>query len=208
MNDTMIGEYLKCYKDIEYFAEHLNIKLTDIQKKALSLYNEGHAISFDTRYELKEATAIYVLWYVIFNQDKTVVMLGNVHLNAMKLLEHVVDLYAKMPKEFKVQINMSSRTSLRLTNGCTIIARALTPSSLRGMSTSLVVIDEFDLPARKEYTKEFFMNSMPQMLSTNSKIILNTSASIHNCSDFMFDMSFIIRMSKILIAPVKENNYA
>jgi hypothetical protein len=151
----MVKEYLKCSKDPVYFAEtymkivHVDrglipLKLFDYQKRMINLMAENRfVISAQSRQSGKTTTACaFILWYIIFNADKTVGMLANKGETAREILSRVKLAYQYLPKWMQHGIVDFNKGSFVLENNSKVIAASTSNDNVRGFSFSFILLDE------------------------------------------------------------------
>lgn len=87
-------------------------------------------------------TVAYLLYYMLFNQDKALCILANKLSQAQEILERLQTAYINLPKWMQVGVEEWNKRSIKLENGCSILAAATSSDSVRGRSYALVFIDE------------------------------------------------------------------
>lgn len=116
--------------------------------------------------------SIYVLWYIITNVDKGVLICANKQKTSVEILSRIKMAYEMLPSWLKPGVVKWSQTAIEFSNGCKISAEATSPSSGRSMSISCLICDEFAfLPPGVE---EAFLQSVFPVVSSSktSQIIL------------------------------------
>jgi superfamily II RNA helicase len=90
LTEDEVREYVKCAEDPIYFIERyvkiitldkgfVNISLYPFQKQAIQDINENRRVILKAGRQLGKTTMVvgYILWYILFNQDKFVAILAN-----------------------------------------------------------------------------------------------------------------------------------
>ncbi|CAB4162852.1 large terminase protein [uncultured Caudovirales phage] len=179
----LFQEYIKCSQDVVYFTETymkiisideglINFKLYPYQKEMLKNYKDNRFnITTTARQAGKSTTTCaYILWYIIFNPDKTVALLANKGDTAREILGRVQLAYQHLPKWLQQGVREWNKGSFELENNSRVIAAATSASAIRGYSINLLFIDE---AAFIENWDEFFTSVYPTISSgSDSKIIL------------------------------------
>lgn len=179
----MVAEYLKCAEDPVYFTETymkiinvdkglVNFKLYDYQKKMLrSMQNERYTIIATARQAGKSTTTCaFILWYILFNTDKTVALLANKGETAREILGRVQLAYQHLPKWLQQGVKEWNKGSFELENNSRVLAAATSSDAIRGYSINLLFIDE---AAFIDTWDEFFTSVYPTISSgQESKIVL------------------------------------
>jgi hypothetical protein len=180
---TMLEEYVKCSKDVVYFTEKymkiinvdrglINFTLYDYQKEMLhNMQHERFNIIATARQAGKSTvTCAYILWYIIFNTEKTVALLANKGETAREILGKVQLAYQHLPKWLQQGVVEWNKGSFVLENNSRVLAAATSSSAIRGYSINLLFIDE---AAHIDNWEDFFTSVFPTITSgTTSKVVL------------------------------------
>jgi hypothetical protein len=179
----LVQEYIKCSQDVVYFTETymkiinvdkglVNFKLYPYQKHMLlSFANNRFNIVTTARQAGKSTTTCaFILWYIIFNKEKTVALLANKGDTAREILGRIQLAYQHLPKWLQQGIKEWNKGSFELENNSRVIAAATSTDSIRGYSINMLFIDE---AAFIENWDDFFTSVYPTISSgTESKIVL------------------------------------
>lgn len=179
----LVEEYLKCSKDPVYFTETymkiinvdkglMNFKLYPYQRKMLESFadNRFNIITTARQAGKSTTTCAFILWYIIFNPEKTVALLANKGDTAREILGRIQLAYQHLPKWLQQGVKEWNKGSFVLENDSRVIASATSSDAIRGYSINLLFIDE---AAFIENWDEFFTSVYPTISSgTESKIIL------------------------------------
>lgn len=179
----LIEEWLKCAKDPVYFIEtymkiiHIDeglvsFKLRDYQLEMLdAMVNNRYTIIGTARQAGKSTTTCgYILWYIIFNPEKTVALLANKAETAREILGKVQLAYQHLPKWIQHGIVEWNKGSVVLENGSRVLATATSSDNIRGFTVNLLFIDE---AAHIENWEDFFASVFPTISSgLSSKVVL------------------------------------
>ena len=185
----LVQEYMKCQQDPVYFTETY-MKIISINEGLTSFhmyeYQKEMVRSFkDNRYSIvttarqagkSTTTCAFILWYIIFNPDKTVALLANKGDTAREILGRVQLAYQHLPKWLQQGVVEWNKGSFVLENNSRVLAAATSASAIRGYSINLLFIDE---AAFIENWDEFFTSVYPTISSgSESKIISNLSKAL------------------------------
>lgn len=179
----MIDEYRKCSDDPIYFINNyvniinvdkglIPIKLFDYQKKMIEsmAYNRYTIITTARQVGKTTATISFILWYVLFNADKTVALLANKGETAREILSKVQLAYEHLPQWLQQGMVEWNKGSVVLENNSRVIASTTSTSAIRGYSINLLFIDE---AAFIDNWDEFFTSVFPTISSGEStKVVL------------------------------------
>jgi hypothetical protein len=179
----IVAEYAKCSEDVVYFVEKymkiinvdhglMNFKLYDYQKEMLkAMVEERYTIIATARQAGKSTvTCAFILWYIIFNSDKTVALLANKGDTAREILGRIQLAYQYLPKWLQQGVSEWNKGSFELENNSRVIAAATSSDNIRGYSINLIFIDE---AAFIENWDEFFTSVYPTISSgASTKLVL------------------------------------
>lgn len=179
----LLDEYIKCSQDPLYFCEtymkiihvdkgEIPFILHDYQKEMLqSMVDNRYTIITTARQVGKSTTTCgYILWYIIFNPEKTVALLANKGETAREILGKIRFAYEHLPKWLQQGVVEWNKGSIALENESRVIAAATSASAIRGYAISLLFIDE---AAHILNWDEFFTSVFPTISSGDTtKIVL------------------------------------
>jgi hypothetical protein len=183
-----IQEYIRCSKDPIYFIETyakiislddgiVPFKLYSFQKELiLGIHNNRHVVGMWPRQFGKSQTvAAYFAWYVLFNDNKTTVILGNKQSIAIEIFGRVQFIIENLPMWLQQGIVEWNKKSLVLENGSRCIAAASSASAVRGFSVSLLLLDEF-AHLNNNLAEDFIASVFPTLSSseTSKMVIIST----------------------------------
>ena len=179
----LINEWIKCSEDIVYFVKNymkivhvdkglVNFVPYDYQVEMLeSMSKERYCIFTTSRQAGKSTTTCgYILWYILFNENKNVALLANKAETAREILGRIQLAYQHLPKWMQQGIIEWNKGSFHLENGSRVLATATSANNIRGFSINLLFIDE---AAFIENWDEFFTSVYPTISSgTSTQVIL------------------------------------
>jgi hypothetical protein len=157
-----IQEYQKCMKDPAYFARtyikviNLNdglvpFNLYPYQDKMFEHFNNNRfSIVLACRQSGKSVSSIvYLLWYAIFNSEKTIAILANKGATAREMLSRIALAIENLPFFLQPGCKVFNKGSIVFSNNSKIFAAATSSSSVRGQScvtgdTKICICDEND----------------------------------------------------------------
>jgi hypothetical protein len=179
----LIAEWVKCSEDPLYFIRNY-MKIITLDN-GLQLFNpypyqeemiksfveERYSIVTTARQAGKSTTTVaFILWFILFQEDKTVALLANKGETAREILGRVQLAYQHLPRWLQQGIKEWNKGSFELENNSRVIAAATSASAIRGYTINLLFIDE---AAHIDNWDEFFTSVYPTISSgKESKIIL------------------------------------
>ena len=180
-------EYARCMKDPSYFATTyckiisldeglVPFKLYPYQEKMFEAFDKNRFnIVLACRQSGKSISSVaYLLWYALFHTEKTVAVMANKGATAREMLGRISLMLENLPFFLQPGCKALNKGSIEFSNNSRIVAAATSGSSIRGMSVSLLYLDEF---AFVENAAEFYTSTYPVISSgTNTKIIITSTA--------------------------------
>lgn len=190
MDDKLMLEWHRCRKDIIYFAEkyfhivdpdkgRVKIQLYEYQKRMLKAFvgddeeKKRHSVCLSSRQIGKTTiSTIYMVWYAIFSEDKTVAVLANKEKTAIEIVRRIQLAYGELPLWLQQGIKEKNKGSMTLENGTRIISGSTASSGIRGETINLLFLDEFAFVPSN--VADDFMTSVYPTISKSekSKIII------------------------------------
>ncbi len=185
---AQVKELLKCSQDPIYFIENyvmiqhptkgaIPFILYDYQKELLHNYHHNrYNIILSARQTGKSTTsAAFLLWYAIFHDDKTVLIVANRNSNAMEMISRIRYAYEYLPTWLKpgVADDGWNKHGVGFDNKSRIVSQATSEDSGRGMSISLLFCDEFAF-VRGGIQELFWASISPTLATGGSCIIAST----------------------------------
>jgi len=183
----LLQEYKKCMDSPVYFVENYVkvISLDDgmvpfvlypYQRDMFKQFQENRFnVVLACRQSGKSISACaYLLWYVLFNPEKTVAILANKGATAREMLNRITLMLENIPFFLQPGSKALNKGSLEFSNNSRIIAAATSGSSIRGMSVNLLYLDEF---AFVERAAEFYTSTYPVISAgKDTKVIVTSTA--------------------------------
>jgi len=135
----------------------------------------------------------YLLWYAMFKPDSTILVAAHKQSGASEIMQRIRYAYESVADHIRAGVTEYNKNSMSFDNGSRIISTTTTENTGRGLSLTLIYLDEFAfVPPR--IAKEFWTALSPT-LSTGGKCIVtstpnsddDTFATIWNESNKLFD---------------------
>lgn len=118
--------------------------------------------------------AAYLLWYVLFNDFKEVLIAAHKDQAAREILKRVKLAVEHLPHWLQQGVIRWDQTKIEFENGSSILAVATSSSAARGGSFALVYLDEYAFVAQN-LADEFFGSVYPTISSGSSTKMIVTS---------------------------------
>jgi hypothetical protein len=145
------------------------------QKRLIETYhNYRYSISLMPRQSGKSTSAAgYLLWYAMFVPDSTILVAAHKYTGAQEIMQRIRYAYENCPDYIKAGVTTYNKGSLDFENGSRIVSATTTENTGRGMSITLLYLDEFAF-VRPSIAKEFWTAITPT-LSTGGKAIITST---------------------------------
>jgi hypothetical protein len=183
----LVKEYARCMNDPVYFCEKyvkvialdkglVSFELYPYQKNMFEHFNNNRFnIVLACRQSGKSISACaYLLWYALFNGEKTIAVMANKGATAREMLGRITLMLENIPFFLQPGCKALNKGSIEFSNNSRVVAAATSGSSIRGMSVNLLYLDEF---AFVERATEFYTSTYPVVSSgKETKIIVTSTA--------------------------------
>jgi len=185
-----IEEWKKCAADVIYFAKQCKlmtpegiqyIELRPYQEKYLRhLEQHNMSIYLAARQSGKTTTsAIFLLWYILFNFDKNALVLGNKGKTAKEILDKIKKIFYELPFYLRPGVEKWNEMELVFDNGCRIMAETTTTRSGISFTFHCVLADEF-AHIMPNILDEFYENLLPVITAAKARLILSSTQNGRN----------------------------
>jgi len=169
--DEEVEDYIKCMQDVIYFASKCYVMtpeglqpciLRDYQVDYLRhLQNNRFSIFLAVRQCGKSVTtAIYCLWKMLFNVDKSGLILSKSAAAGVDLLGKIKDMFLNLPYYLKPGIYKWNQHEIAFDNNSNICTEAFSPTAGLGKTINFLILDEFAWCPNNE-VELFYMNIIP-----------------------------------------------
>jgi len=147
----------------------------EYQERLIDTYhNYRFSISLMPRQTGKSTSAAgYLLWYSMFVTDSTILVASHKYLGAQEIMQRIRYAYELCPNHIRAGATSYNKGSLEFDNGSRIVSQTTTENTGRGMSITLLYLDEFAF-VRPTIAKEFWTSITPT-LSTGGKAIITST---------------------------------
>jgi hypothetical protein len=181
-----ILELKRCMTDPIYFMEKYLVVnhptkglvpfvMYEYQKKMVhAVHNNKDVIILASR-QLGKTTviAMYILWFALFNNDKTCVIASKTMDHAVEIMSRIKTGYEELPNWIKAGCKFFNLTRIEFDNGSKIKCEATTEKTGRGGSPSILMIDEISFINPRVQQKMWA--SITPSLSTGGKFVLTST---------------------------------
>lgn len=184
-----LSDFIKCcdpHTGYKYFMENffyiqhptrgaMQYHPYDYQEELIDTYhNYRYAIALMGRQMGKTVSAAgYLLWYSMFVSDSTILIAANKLTSANEIMTRVRYAYENCPDHIRSGVTTYNKFSIEFENGSRIVSATTTLTTGRGMSISLLYLDEFAF-VPPTIAKEFW-TSISATLATGGKCIITST---------------------------------
>ena len=181
-----VREMARCTLDPLYFMEKymwiqhpvkgkIPFVAYEYQKRLIDAYWKNiSVVALLPRQTGKTTTAAgYLLWYAMFNPNVTILIAANKFRAATEIMDRVKFAYEELPDWLRAGVATYNVQDIRFDNGSRIKSTTTTPDSGRGMSISLLYLDEFAFV--KPRIAEEFWTAMSPTLATGGRCIITST---------------------------------
>ena len=188
-SDAELTEFAKCADPIDgpmyflnnfFYIQHptrgkLLYQPFEYQKRLIENYHRNRfSISLMPRQTGKSTSAAgYLLWYAMFVPDSTILVAAHKYLGAQEIMQRIRYAYELCPNHIRAGAVSYNKGSLEFDNGSRIVSQTTTENTGRGMSITLLYLDEFAF-VRPTIAKEFWTSITPTLSTGGTAIITST----------------------------------
>ena len=183
---AQLREIAKCANNPLYFMEKfmwiqhptkgkIPFEAYEYQKRLVECYWKNvSSIALLPRQSGKTTTAAgFLLWYAMFEPNVTILIAANKFRAATEIMDRIKFAYEELPDYIRAGVATYNVQDIKFDNGSRIKATTTTPDSGRGMSISLLYLDEFAFV--KPRIAEEFWTAMAPTLATGGKCIITST---------------------------------
>lgn len=184
-----LEELKKCYDPVNgpyhFITNYIYIQHTTKGRMKLALYdyqiellksyhNSRKNINLISRQMGKSTVAgAYLLWYAMFVSDSTILVASNKHTGALEIMQRIRFAYESIPDFIRAGVVAYNKKSIEFDNGSRIISQTTTENTGRGLSISLLYLDEFAF-VRTNIADDLWTSLSPT-LATGGKCIITST---------------------------------
>lgn len=180
-----VEELVRCVEDPIYFIRNyikiiqldrgaIPLDLYEFQETAIKTIIENRFVIAKWPRQSGKSTIFlaYLLHYILFNKNVSVVILANKADTAQELLSRLQFAYENLPSWMQQGIVTWNKRNIILENGSKIKAAATSSASVRGGSYNCIVLDEF-AHIDNNLAEQFFRSVYPTISSgKSSKVVI------------------------------------
>jgi len=114
------------------------VNMFDLELSTHHKYYTNEILSHNTT-----IASIYILWYMLFNKNKSIAMLGNKEETSREIMDRLREAYEMLPLWMQPGVVIWNKKSIKLSNKSKAFTAATTASGIRGKAINFLLLDEF-----------------------------------------------------------------
>jgi len=178
-----IQEFVRCADPKYFISTYCKINhpsrglipfaLYDHQRETLDAYVEYNYTVVDHSRQTGDSvvTAAYLLWYVMFNDNKSVMVLNSKDAIAVEFMQRIRTMYEHLPAWLKWTTAYNNKHDIQFDNNSRIISRHASCCATRGMALNLLVLHDCEW-VRNDTMQETLDAAYPCIACDRSKVIV------------------------------------
>ena len=194
-------ELVRCARDPKYFINnYVYIKhpvrgqilfdMYDYQEEMIDNFvsNRYNIVLASRQVGKTETSSAYLLWYALFHDQKTILILSNKSDGAMEIISKIQNAYEELPHWLKPGIDEDSwnKHECRFDNKSRILAGATSEDSARGLAISLLYLDEFAF-VKTHLQEKFWTSVLPTLSCLAGDTLIFTQDGLKEIEEFHVD---------------------
>lgn len=179
VEDMKIGDNISTIKGVDkissIYKNYLPTRMGDITVSSAdkSLYTDN-IVSHNTT-----TSALFMLWYILFNVDKGALVLGDKRATAVEILDKMKKIFRELPYFLKPGVVKWNEGEISFDNGCRIMAQATTQNSGIGFTFHCVLADEF-AHVDPNMVRKFYSQIFPTVTASKAKFMITSTQNGRN----------------------------
>lgn len=174
LRDFQVGDYIMTI-DGPQLINKVTRNTTKVCMCDMSVESEDHRyytngiLSHNTT-----SSAMFLLWYILFNTDKNAIVLGNKGKTAKEILSKVKQVFLEVPYFLKPGVEKWNENEVVFDNGCRILTETTVAEPAIGFTLHCVLLDEFAHIA-PNIQETFYSNIFPTIDAANAKLMITST---------------------------------
>lgn len=174
LKDFHVGDYIMTI-DGPQLVHRVSKNPTKVCMCDISVESEDHRyytngiLSHNTT-----SSAMFLLWYILFNTDKNAIVLGNKGKTAKEILSKVKQVFLEVPYFLKPGVEKWNENEVVFDNGCRILTETTVAEPAIGFTLHCVLLDEFAHIA-PNIQETFYSNIFPTIDAANAKLMITST---------------------------------
>jgi hypothetical protein len=182
----LVQELVRCRRDPIYFIRNyvflqhpkrgkMLFNLYDYQEELVRcIHDNKRVIALISRQMGKTQTiSMYLLWYAMFHDDKTIVIASKNNGHAMEIMDRIRFAYEELPHWLKAGCRYYNKHNIEFDNGSRIKSEATSEKTGRGLAISKLYLDELAFISPRIQTDMW--RSLQPTLSTGGDLIISST---------------------------------
>jgi hypothetical protein len=133
------------------------------------------------------SVSIYILWFILFHDDKGVMMVANKSSTVIEIMDKIKSIYKYLPFFLKRGVYNWGQKKISLENGCRVQTEARSKSPAIGFTVDLLYFDEF-AHIDKNIIEPYYRAAIPTISAIeHSKVIITSTPNGYNLFHKIWD---------------------
>ncbi len=184
-----IQDLVRCIEDPMFFLRNfmkiqhplkgaLPFEPYPFQERIISAFHKNRFTIALTARQLGKTTcaAGFLLWKAMFTPDTTILVTANKFVQALEIMDRIRFAYENCPDHIRAGITEYNKGTIAFDNGSKIVSRATSNDAGRGLSITLLYLDEFAF-VHPNKAQEFWTSIQPVLSTGGACIITSTPKS-------------------------------
>lgn len=173
VKDLTVGSYIQTVNGVEKI-KHIGESNSIENMFDLTIGDENHRFYSNGILSHNTTSAAgYLLWFAMFRPDSTILIAAHKYTGAQEIMQRVRYAYEMCPDYIRAGATSYNKGSIEFENGSRIVSQTTTETTGRGMSITLLYMDEFAF-VRPSIAREFWTSISPTLSTGGSAIITST----------------------------------
>jgi len=191
--EEMIRELYQCSLSYKYFSQQyvyivhpergrIKISLREYQSRFLDTIHKNKKTVCLASRQVGKTTAVscYILWYILFQSDKTVAIAANIDRTAKSILDDIRMMYNNLPDWMKIETVENNAHTISFINGSKVFSFATSAAGISGESVSFLYMDEVAKIEPATLAFEFWKNNIPTISHGEKVVVTSTPKGVGN----------------------------
>ena len=143
VKDLSIGDYVQTDKGLKKIIS-ININKSKVSMCDTTVNDDNHRFySNGILSHNSTTTAIYCLWVILFNSDKSGLVLSKSGPAGLDLIKKIKDMYLYLPYHLKIGTMKWNQSEISFDNNSSISTESFSPTAGLGKTINFLILDEF-----------------------------------------------------------------
>lgn len=172
--DYKVGDYIMTIDGPEQISSIKKLSRT-VSMCDITVFNDNESYYSNGILSHNTTTsAIFLLHYILFNFDKTALVLGNIRKTSVEIMDKIKKIFYEIPYFLKPGVYKWNETEIAFDNGCRCLGSATTTNSGISFTVHCVLADEF-AHIQPNILDKFYNNLFPVITAGKARFIISST---------------------------------